>query len=82
MVDVLVVSDFNAESVSRFIAADPTQPIITAESAVYGAVVETLSEERSGSEHTSLFSLDASGRNVSGFCQSHERRVGRGGNRD
>jgi FkbH-like protein len=55
MVDVLVVSDFNAELVSRYLAADERAPRLTAETAPYGQLFQTLSKAHPGCEQTSLF---------------------------
>ena len=55
MADVLVVSDFNAELASRFIAVDHESPVLSVETAPYGHLFQTLSAERPGSEAMTLF---------------------------
>jgi FkbH-like protein len=55
MTDVFVVSDFNAELVSRFIRVDHNGPALSVETAPYGQVFQTLSAERLGSEAMTLF---------------------------
>ena len=55
MADILVVSDFNAELASRFIAVDHESPVLSVETAPYGHLFQTLSAERPGSEAMTLF---------------------------
>src|ERR1700694_4126125 len=55
MADVFVVSDFNAELASRFIAADQRSPVLSVETATYGNLFQALSAARAGSEAMSLF---------------------------
>lgn len=55
MADIFVVSDFNAELVSRFIRVDHNSPALSIETASYGQVFQTLSAERPGSEAMTLF---------------------------
>jgi FkbH-like protein len=52
---VLVVSDFNAELVGRFIAVDSKHPLCSVETSKYGQLFQTLSEPSPGSEATTLF---------------------------
>jgi FkbH-like protein len=55
MADVLVLSDFNAELASRFIAADRSSPVLSVQTAPYGQLFQTLSAERPGSDAMTLF---------------------------
>ena len=55
MPDLLVVSDFNAELASRFIAADRNSPVLSVETATYGNLFQTLSAERPESGGMTLF---------------------------
>jgi FkbH-like protein len=55
MADVLVISDFNAELVSRFIAADDKSPLLSVETAPYGQLFQALSAERPGSDAMTMF---------------------------
>lgn len=55
MADVFVVSDFNAELVSRYIVADDKRPVLSVETANYGQLFQTLAAERPRSETTTLF---------------------------
>src|SRR5262245_14058344 len=50
MADVLIISDFNAELVSRFIAADDKSPVLSVETAPYGQWFQALSAARPGSD--------------------------------
>lgn len=52
MADLLVVSDFNAELLARFVTADRAGPAVTAEAAPFGQVFQTLGSF--GSPETSL----------------------------
>src|ERR1700722_7330210 len=49
--DVLVVSDFNAELVSRYISADSSLPQCSALSAPYGQVFQVLSDNSTRDPH-------------------------------
>lgn len=51
---ILVISDFNAELVSRYLDADKSAPLCSAASAPFGQVVQTLSES-SGGKDTAAF---------------------------
>jgi FkbH-like protein len=55
MADVLVVSDFNAELASRFIAVDQNGPMLSVDTAPYGHLFQTLAAELPGSEAMTLF---------------------------
>ncbi|WP_050043957.1 HAD-IIIC family phosphatase [Bradyrhizobium sp. LTSPM299] len=52
--NVLVVSDFNAELVSRYISADRTLPACAAASAPYGQVFQILSNESAAPDSVAL----------------------------
>ena len=55
MSDVLVVSDFNAELVSRYLSADRSLPACSASSAPYGQVFQSLAAGSAGGGETSIF---------------------------
>lgn len=55
MTDVLVVSDFNAELVSRYLSADRALPACTASTAPYDQVFQTLAAGPAAGAATSLF---------------------------
>ena len=50
MTKVLVVSDFNADVLSRFLEASSRDPQVSAEAAPYGQLAQSLTMERAGSE--------------------------------
>ena len=53
--DVLVTSDFNADLISRCIAADATEPPLAANAAPYGQVFQTLAAAQPANEMQALF---------------------------
>ncbi len=55
MTDVLVVSDFNAELVSRYLSADRASPACTASTAPYGQVFQTLATLPDGGTAGTVF---------------------------